>query len=153
MADFTHQLTHIYFCPTVADMGAPTVAEVVTAGALVAKMTNFSTPFNQAAVDTSDTRSAFDTSIGGTTSAGPLVLTLKRDDTDESDGWDLFQLRDTGFIVVDRRGPFTAADPVEVYPVEVGQRLPAGFTKNAVVTFDVNFFVSEAPELDAVAAA
>jgi hypothetical protein len=144
--------TYVYWLDTVASLAAPTVANI-TAGTLLPGVTNFDTPSSEAEVDTSDIYSIYDTSIVGTSKAGPITLTIKRDDTDESDTWDLLEFRDTGVLVFSDFGPAVATSKVRVYPVQVGQRRPAGYGRNTVQTFDVSFYVTSDPELDAVVAA
>lgn len=141
-----------YFADTVASVSAPTVANI-TAATLIPGITNYDTPFSQAEVDVSDIDSMYDTSVGGTTKAGPIVLTLKRDDTDETDGWDLFTLRDTGFLIRSPFGEAILASKVEVYPVEVGQKRPSSYGRNEAQKFEVSFFVTAEPDLDAAVAA
>lgn len=144
--------THIYWLDTVASLAAPTAANI-TAGTLIPNVTAYDTPSSEAEVDTSDIDTTYDTSVVGTNKAGPITLTIKRDDADESDGWDLFTFRDDGYLVFSREGAAVATTKVEVYPVQVGQRRPSSYARNAVQTFDVSFYVTDAPELDAVVAA
>lgn len=143
---------HIYFADTVASAAAPTVANI-TAATLIPGITNFDTPSSEAEVDTSGISDMYDTSIVGTSKAGPLTLTMKRDDASETAGWDLFTFRDTGYLIFSRFGPAVASSKVEVYPVQVGQRRPASYGRNTVQTFDVSFYVTSEPELDGVVAA
>ena len=142
-----------YFADTVASTSAPTVANITAATRLVG-ITNYTLNFSEAEVDTSDIDGLYDTAVVGTSKAGPITLTMKRDDTDESDAWELFTFRDVGYLI---RSPFAptpaAAGKVEVYPAQVGQKQPAGYSRNAVQTFDVNFYVTDEPDTDAVVAA
>lgn len=143
----------IYFATTVASVAAPTVANI-TAATLIPGVTNYQTPSSEAEVDFSDVDSLYDTGGVGTTKSGPIVLTIKRDDADESDTWGLFDTpRAAGFLIISRFGVPVATDSVEVYPVQVGQRRPASYGRNTVQTFDVAFYVTDDPNLDAVVAA
>lgn len=143
----------IYFATTVASTAAPTVANI-SAATLLPGVTNFQTPNSEAEVDYSDVDSLYDTGGVGTTKAGPIVLTMKRDDTDESDTWELLDTpRATGFLIFSRFGAAVATSAVEVYPVQVGQRRPASYARNTAQMFDVSFYVTSAPNLDAVVAA
>jgi hypothetical protein len=142
-----------YWATTVASTAAPTVANITAATRLVG-ITNYTTPSSEAEVDVSDIDSLFDTSVVGTTKVGPIVITMKRDDTDESDGWDLLDTpRASGFLIKSINGVPAAADKVEVYPAQLGQRRPAGYSRNTAQMFDVAFYVTAEPNLDAVVAA
>lgn len=141
-----------YWATSVASMTAPTVANI-TAATRIPAITNFETPSSEAEVDTSGVDSTYDTSVVGTSKAGPINLTIKRDDDDESDTWDLFVFQSTGYLIKSPFGAAIATSKVEVYPVQVGQRRPGGYSRNAVQDFQVSFYVTSAPELDAVVAA
>lgn len=141
-----------YFAPAVADISAPTVAEI-TAATLIPKITNYDTPSSESEVDVSGVDDLYDTSVVGTAKAGPITLTIKRDDTDETDTWDAFTFRDTGWLIKSFNGAPAAADKVEVYPVQVGQKRPEGYARNTAQKFMVSFYVTSSPDLDAVVAA
>jgi len=138
-----------YWVPTIGDISAPTVAEQ-TAGTLIPGITNYSTPNSESEVDTSDIDSLYDTSVVGTTKSGPIEITMKRDDTDETDTWDLFStVRQAGYLMKAINGVPVASDKVEVYPVQVGTRRPESYSRNTAQKFMVNFYVTSEPDLDA----
>lgn len=139
-----------YWAASVAS--PPTVANI-TAATLIPGITDYQTNFSEAEVDTSDIDGIYDTAVVGTSKAGPITLTMKRDDTDETDGWDLFEFRETGFLVRAAFGPAILASKVEVYPVQVGQKRPDNYARNTVQKFSVNFYVTDEPSMDAVIAA
>lgn len=142
-----------YWATTVASIAAPTAANI-TAATRIPTITNYAQNSQEAEVDFSDIDSLYDTSGVGTTKVGPITLTMKRDDADESDTWDLFDTpREDGFLIKSPFGPAVATSKVEVYPVQVGQRRPASYARNAVQVFDVTFYVTDDPDLDAVVAA
>lgn len=142
-----------YWATTVASTAAPTAANI-TAATLIPSITNYAMPMSEAEVDYSDIDSMYDTSGVGTTKAGPITLTIKRDDTDEADTWDLFGVpRTAGFLIRSPFGPAIAASKVEVFPVQVGQRRPASYGRNTAQMFDVAFYVTAEPNLDAVVTA
>ena len=143
----------IYFATTVASLAAPTVANI-TAATLIPNVTNFQTPNSESMIDAADIDAEYDNEIIGTGKAGPIVLTIKRDDTDESDGWELFDTpKAVGYLIFSRFGAAVADSKVEVYPVQVGRRRPASYGRNALQTFEIPFAVTDDPELDAVVAA
>lgn len=141
-----------YWAPAVADISAPTVAEI-TAATRIPLITNYDTPSSESEVDNADIDTLYDTAVVGTAKAGPITLTIKRDDTDETDTWDLFTFRAVGWLIKSMAGAPAAADKVEVYPVQVGQRRPEGYARNTTQKFAVSFYVTDSPDLDAVVAA
>ncbi len=139
-----------YWAPAIANVSAPTVAEVITAGTLVPNITNYSTPSSEAEVDVAGVDDLYDVSVVGTAKAGPIELTIKRDDTDEIDTWDLFStFRQNGYLVKAFKGIPVATEKVEVYPAQVGQRRPEGYGRNTAQKFMVSFYVTSDPDLDA----
>ncbi len=145
-----------YWATTVAGTApnyAPTVANI-TAATRIPNITNYDTPSSEAEVDVSDIDSMYDTSVVGTTKAGPITLTMKRDDTTETNTWDLFDTpREPGFLIKSKDGAPVATDKVEVYPVQVGQRRPEGYSRNTAQKFMVSFYVTAEPNLSATVAA
>lgn len=141
-----------YWAETVASVSAPTAANI-TAAALLTGITNYTLSFSEAEVDTSDIDGLYDTAIVGTSKAGPITITQKRDDTDESSGYDLWEFRDTGYLIRSPFGAATASSKVEVYPAQVGQVRPAGYARNTVQMFEVNFYITDEPDTKAVVAA
>lgn len=138
--------------PAVASVSAPTITEL-NAGFQIPLITNYDTPSSENEVDVSDIDTLYDTSVVGTTKAGPITLTMKRDDGSETQTWNAFTLKDTGFLIKSKEGYPAVSDVVECYPVQVGQRRPAGYSRNTAQMFDVSFYVTSAPSLDAVIAA
>lgn len=142
----------IYWLPTVTVLAAPTVAQI-TAGTLIPKVTNYSFPSSESEVDVSDVDDIYDSSVVGTSKAGPITLTIKRDDTSETNTWDLFTFRANGFLLRTLNGLAIATSKVMVYPVQVGQKRPDGYGRNEAQKFEVSFYVTAPPNLSAVVAA
>lgn len=142
-----------YWAPAVAGTApnyAPTVANIAAA-TRIPLITNYDTPSSEAEIDVSDTDSNYDTGIVGTTKAGPITLTMKRDSGAESNTWALFDTpREAGFLIKTLDGPAVATSKCEVYPVQVGQRRPEGYGRNTAQKFAVAFYVTSEPKLDAV---
>lgn len=146
-------LVNWYWATTVASISAPTVANIAAA-TRIPLVTNYTMNSSEAEVDVSDIDSLYDTSIVGTTKVGPITLTIKRDDAGEADTWDLFATpRTAGYLIRSPFGPAAATSKVEVYPVQTGQRRPAGYGRNTAQMFDIGFYVTSEPNLDAVVAA
>lgn len=144
-----------YWSASISDITEPSVAEM-TAATRLPFITNYDTPSSESEVDTAGIDDTYDVAVVGTSKAGPLTLTFKRDDTDESDTWDLLTFRANGFLIkLPFGGSGTAgapanSDKAEVYPVQVGQRRPEGYGRNTTQKFMVSFYVTSTPELDAV---
>lgn len=144
-----------YWAPAVAGTPpayAPTVAQI-TASTRILRITDFQTPSSEAEVDTADIDTIYDTSVVGTSKVGPIVLTMKRDDTSEVGSWDLFVFRTNGFLIKSKNGVAILASKVEVYPVQTGQKRVEGYGRNATQKFSVSFYVTSQPNLDATVAA
>ena len=145
-------VVNIYFATTVASISAPTVANI-TAATLIPGITNYSFPSSESEVDVSDIDDLYDSNIVGTSKAGPISLTIKRDDTDETDTWGLLVFRTNGFLIRTLNGLAVATSKVAVYPVQIGQRRPDSYGRNDAQKFEVSFYVTSPPDLDAVVAA
>lgn len=141
-----------YFAPTVASVAAPSVANI-TAATRILNITNYDTPSSEAEVDTSGIDDVYDTAVVGTSKAGPITLTMKRDDTLETASWDLMVFRTVGFLIRSKKGVAVVGTKVEVFPVQIGQRRNEGYGKNATQKFVVSFYVTSAPNLAAVVVA
>ena len=143
-----------FWLPAVAIVATPTLAEM-TAGQRLTDITNYDTPSSEASVDTSGIDDVYDTGVVGTSTAGPIVLTFKRDTASETGSWDALDFRDTGFLV---KLPFggsgtsaapAATDKAEVYPGQVGQKRPEGYGRNTTQKFMVSIYVTAPPNVDA----
>lgn len=141
-----------YFATTVASVSAPTVANI-TAATRILNITGYTIPASEAAVDISGIDDIYDTEVVGTSKAGPIQITMKRDDTLETTSWDLMVFRTNGYLIRSKKGVAILASKVEVYPVQIGQRLIEGYGKNTAQKFAVNFYVTSQPSLTAVVAA
>ena len=143
-----------FWLPACAIVATPTLAEM-TAGERLTDITNYDTPSSEASVDTSGIDDVYDTGVVGTSTAGPIVLTFKRDTASEAGSWDALDFRDTGFLV---KLPFggsgasaapAATDKAEVYPGQVGQKRPEGYGRNTTQKFMVSIYVTATPNVDA----
>ena len=142
----------VYFAPTVADISAPTVAEVVTAGDYLGRLLNIdgvALGISQNRVGVSSIDETFEAERMGTWSASP-ELTLFRDDTDESDGWDVLVAGTEGFLVISPYGVPIATSKAYVFPAELGVPRPADSAKNTPQTFKVSVAATSEPDMNAV---
>jgi hypothetical protein len=155
MSRATHEENvYVYFATAVANIEAPTLAEITAATDLTPYITKDGVVlgFTENRVDNAGIASAFDAQNIGSHGAQP-ALTMFRDTEDETDTWDLLQRGDEGFLIRSFNGPAITGSQVEVYPVEVGIRQPANSAANENQKFTTNFAVTADYTLDAVVAA
>lgn len=102
------------------------------------------------AVDSAALCSRVDSQKAGSVGYSPMLTMFRYHDDDVA--WDLTSWGTEGFLVV-RRGPrydsaWAAGQAVEVYKVQMGEKIPADSATNAMQTFQVALFVDQA-DLDA----
>jgi len=143
-----------FWLPAVAIIATPTLAEM-TAGVRLTNVTNYDTPSSEATVDTSGIDDTYDTGVVGTSTAGPIVLTFKRDPDNLTGNWDALEFKDNGFLV---KLPFggsgasaapAATDKAEVYPAQLGRKRPEGYGRNTIQKFMISIQITADPEADA----
>jgi len=155
MARLVHEgNTLVYWITTIADINAPTVAEITAGTNLTSHITkdgvNFTTSGNR--VDTPGIDATFDAQVAGSWGATG-ALKMFRDDTDETDTWDTFSQGLNGYVLIGRFGSVAATEVVEVYPVEVVAVMPEASTANEAQKFSVEFAVTSTPDLTSTVAA
>lgn len=141
----------------VADISAPTAAEV--AGAV--DLTGFTISLNASSrgntVPTPSFDTLFETNTIGT-SAATFDADFYRDDTTDT-AWTTLPRGTAGFFLISRFGGSgadnlpVAADEVEVWPVTVTSRTMANMSSNTVLTFTASCSVNIEPDEAAVVAA
>lgn len=146
---------------TIANMAAPTVAELTAGIALECQITpdGLSREASDETVDTSRLCSTFTTQLVGRTSF-ELSVTLVRHETvvsgNTDEAYDTLSKLKTGFLTVrDNKSAETAyaiGDEVEVYPVQCGTRSKSTPAANELQTFTLPLTVTADPELAAVVA-
>lgn len=160
MARFVYEgYTRIEWVTTIADIAAPTAAELGAGTPLTNFVTKdgLNTPQNQNMVDSATIAETFDAQLVGSW-GGALELTMFRDSVaDDDDAWTLFVYGTNGHIVV-RRGiavatAWAAAQRVEVYPAQMHQPVMQPSAANEQQRFAVSLAVTSAPNLKAVVAA
>lgn len=146
-------IVRINYAPTIANIAAPTVAEVETAGTHVTPyIQSLSTPLDGDTVDASDLASAFNVTAAGTF-GGTLSGVGHRGDTAGDDTfYTLIPRLTTGYFVIRRFGltgtALALADVVEVWPFQVITRNPSDMARNTLQTFNFEAAVSAPPEID-----
>lgn len=151
------EYTRVWWVASIASIAAPTTAELA-AGTDITAFTpkdGLKVGATNNAIKNDDLTSAFMPEIAGSY-GNKINLTLFRDDSADT-AWTLFKARKTaGNLVIRRLTPFTtaatAAQKVEVYPVQVGQPMPEDTSENERIKFSVEMFVTATPNLDATLA-
>ena len=151
-------MVRVTWATAVANIGAPTVAEL-NAGMV---LENFLTPdglrgfqAETAAVDTSSLASTFNTSLPGRESYANMGLMLKRQTATDTI-YNTLQKGVAGFVVI-RRGVLVAtawatAQAVEVYPVVCGREQHQDPEANSLWRYLVPLMLSAPPNLRAAVA-
>lgn len=161
MADLiTDGKTKVWEVPTIADLAAPTTTEL-DAGQ---QLENIMTPDglvgfepDTADVDNSALSSTFDTALAGRASFSGRMVRLKKQSTTGDVVYDLLVREYTTNIVI-RRGvdaatAWTAADEVEVHPIQCGEVRNLAPEANTVQRYEVPTKPSAEPDLRAIVAA
>lgn len=149
--------SYICFAPNVANISAPTAAEI-TAGVNLTGLTISLTATAQGnTVPTPAFDSLFETSVPGTVQ-GQFSADFYRDDENDT-AWETLPRMTKGYFIISRFGgeganhaPI-ANNKVEVWPVLVTSRAAAAMTSNQAQTFTVAAAVVEVPAEDAVVGA
>lgn len=143
------------WAPTVADMTAPTAAEITAGDEITSFISSLETPLEGSAPDASDVSSAFNKTVAGTY-GGSVSAEMYRDDTDD-DAFAMFPRNTTGYLIIRRFGgsdvDFAAADEVEVWHLRVITRSPSNIDRETVQSFNVQFATLSEPEVEATVAA
>ena len=154
-------MTRVAFVPTIANIAAPTVAEL-NAGTLLqstlipAGLEGFEN--STAEVDNTSLASTFDTRLPGRQSFNNTALVLKKQ-TGTDTVFNLLTTPNTDGYIVIRDGvaqgtAWTTGDKVEVYPVRTAAHSMLGRGEaNSLLRYRVPTKISSAPNLKAVAAA
>lgn len=148
--------TKVVFAPTIADIAAPTVAELDAGtdwSAFIMK-DGLSEPSDQNNTPVASLLDTFNAQVPGSF-GGSIELTVQRDnDTDVV--WDEITYGLEGFLVV-RQGPpagaaFASGDLLRVYPVTWHEPVPVAPSGDTPAQFTAMGPVTRQPDLKAVAA-
>ena len=146
----------IGFATTVANISAPTAAEITGATDLTSFVISLNASSRGNTVPTPAFDSLFETSTTGT-SAATFDADFYRDDTTDT-AWTLLPRGAKGYFIISRFGGSgtnakpVAADKVEVWPVSVTSRTMANMSNNTVQTFTVSCAVNVEPAENATVA-
>lgn len=145
----------VYFATTVADISAPTVAEITAATDITDFLTRtgFSPNLTNNNVDSKTLRSTFDGMIPGTYGGAPSIEGFRDDTADTL--WDLVVYNTPGYLIA---VPFgggalpAATDACMVWQGAWSQKLPGTPGENTQQTFTADFPAIDL-DLDATVAA
>ena len=151
--------TKVAWVTTIADIDAPTVAELGAGTELSTLLTKdgLQTPDTQNMVDSSTLADTFDAQVVGSW-GGSITLTGFRNSTDADDDlWNLAVYGTNGYLVIRRGLPYdtawTAAQKVEVYPAEFHEPVMNQTGANEEARFTVGCAVTSQPSKRATVAA
>lgn len=145
-----------WWVPSIATPSAPTTTELNAGTALEPYITpgGLSIKATTAAVDTSSLASTFTTSAAGRRSFDIQIEMKRQTPTDVA--YNLLPWRTSGYFVVRRTlataTAWASTQPVEVYPVQVGEPDQAVPAMNEVQKFTATMFVTSDPSTRAVIA-
>lgn len=141
----------VYWLTACANIAAPTTAEIAAGVNITSFITKDGVAFNisEGEVDISTLDSDFNATVGGGWGSG-VQLTMMRDSTTETNGWNLCVKGTQGFLLVSPFGLAIATSKVYVFPSEMGQPSPANSAANEKQTFTEKFFATSEPNLKAV---
>lgn len=143
--------TWVGFATTVADLEAPTSAEVTGAKDLTHYLTGLNASATGNSVPTPSFDTLFETSIVGT-SQGQLSIDCYRDDTTDL-AWETLPRLAKGVFIISRYGGKPATgDKCECWPAQVLSRSNANMANNSVATFTATCSVPQEPAEDATVA-
>lgn len=151
--------TRVAWATTIADISAPTVAELEAAQDWTTRITpdGLNITPETADVDASHLASTFGTNRAGRRSF-TVELTFKRGSTPTDDApFQTLRYQTTGYLVVRRVLPYgdawAAGQDVEVYPIECGEPQSTPPAPNEMSKFMSPMKVTDDPVTDAVVAA
>lgn len=160
MADvFADGNVRVAYVPTIANIAAPTVAELNAGTLLQSTLTADGLEGYEATtaeVDTSSLASTFNTKTIGRDDYSGTLLRLKKQTVGSDTVRTLLARSTTGYVVI-RRGitestAWASSQQVEVYPIICGRRKELKPEANTVMRYEVPTMVTSTPNPDAVVA-
>jgi len=148
-------MVRVCFAPTIADIDAPTIAELTAGVDLEGRLLpdGLNTPSDTGRVDNSKMKSTFTTEIAGRRSFSGITVRYVRgpeSDTEATEVEEALVYRAVGFLVIRRdklaTAAWAAADKVEVYPVQVLQPNPDSPAPDTLQAVEVGFALQAEPK-------
>lgn len=157
MADYGFDgMIKAQFVPTIANVAAPTAAEVGAGTSLEGQLTaeGLSVSIETASVDTSKLNSTANSAIIGRDTYSVSVTYVRGDHTAATAVQNALVRGATGFLVVRRdkvsTAAFAAGDKVEVYPVQCMRPNPATPAPDTLQTVEVGMSVTDGNRVRAI---
>ena len=152
MADLTYDgMMRVAFVPTIANIAAPTVAELGAGIDLTPRLApdGLSRSADTGSVDTTKMNSTANTQKAGRRSFTASVTYVRGTDEPATEVEEALTYRAAGFLVIRSNvtweTPWTAAQVVEVYPVEVGEANPGAPGPDTQQSVEVPLLVTDTP--------
>ena len=149
--------SEVWFVPAISDTSAPTATELNAGRRLTDFMTGgFSADFSSNLVDAGTLDDAFNTTVAGTYGGGTNTLSgLLRDNSSDT-AWDALPRGSAGYIVTQAgssTGTSWASGDITdaIFTVEIVARQYPDLTRDALVTFDVDYAITAVPVYGATA--
>lgn len=147
--------TKVYWCTTIANKNAPTVAEITAGVALHGFITKdgINPPNSQNMIDSSTIDENFDAQGVGSWGGGAFTLKMYRDPAADT-AYNLVQYGTVGYLVVGRLKNVTpiAGDKVEVWPAQMHEPVMDNTAANEQQKFTASFAITSAPAMRATVA-
>lgn len=149
--------SEVWFVPAIANTSAPTATELNAGTRLTDYMTGgFSADFAGNLVDAGTLASAFNTTVAGTYGGGTNTLTGILRDNAADTAWNALPRGTAGFLVtqagVSTGTAWASGDIVDgIFAAEVTSRHYPDLTRDALVTFDVDYAITAVPVYGATA--
>lgn len=160
MADLlANGMVKVTWVPTIANISAPTVAELTAGTDLQCLITadGLNITGETASVDNTALCSDNDTTDAGSVSYSIELTCKRKDSTVEDVAWTTLIYRALGYLVVRRNAPqadaYAANDDVEVYSARCGEPIMNPPERNTPQTFVVTLFNHSSVDTRAVVAA
>jgi len=141
--------TKVYFVPTIAAPGAPTVIEITAGQNLtpqIAAISGFT--FKNSPIDTPDMATTFVSKIPGEDAADDSTITFYEDKTASTLETGLAKGL-VGYVVFFRKGTAAAApavaDKCQIWPVIIASNAPMYTVDNTAAQFEVSFACTAPP--------
>jgi hypothetical protein len=148
--------TNVYWATSIANIAAPTVAEITAATDVTDYVAKDGVAVNTTTnnVDSATIAETFDAQIVGSW-GGEVELTMFRDDSADT-AWNLCVYGTNGYVIIDRFNDSgtlpAAAEKVEVWPAEMHQPVPQNSASNTQQRFVEKFAITSEPNLKATVA-
>lgn len=151
----------IWLVPAVSDVSAMTVVEGDAGTRLTGFIQGgFAADFAGNVVDSATLISAFNSTVAGTYGGGTSTISGILKDNSADTAWDALPRGTAGYFVVSNAShsqtqsgaAWTTGDIYDIFPCEVVSRGNPDYTRDALVTFDVEYSITSEPTYGGTAA-